>query len=176
MIPTTGNFIFARRLDHIPPKWTDEYSCTLYEFVFLWMKSICFLQGTLPRVCWWTFVSCEADRAGATALGREQSLLPSSDARREGQTEEKAKEAHTNLASNKFRCPGESWRRCLFGNNRSKFLTPRPQHLPDPPPSHVVGLCSTLPGTTAVVAGQNPHWDPVSLGSTDPKLVCNLTQ
>lgn len=107
MIPATGNLIFSCRPDHIPPKWTDEYGRTVYEFIFLWMKSVCFLQRTLPCLCWWTFASCQADRTGAPAVGRERSLLPPSDARREGQTEEKAKKTHTNLLSDNWRCPGE---------------------------------------------------------------------
>lgn len=132
-----------------------------------------FLQRTLPCVCWWTFVSCRAATTGGAAAGDfEQSLLPSSDARSKGQTEEiKAKNTCKPLFSNKLRCPeGKAWTggtASLEVTETDFSLSPHSTHPVAFPPVWVV--CAGLAQVQLLwLTPQNPDLDSVPLGSVDP--------
>lgn len=60
MMPATGDFVFVQLLYHIPQKQTDEYSCTVYELIFLNQNQHVF--ANLPSIhCSWL---CPARQTG----------------------------------------------------------------------------------------------------------------
>ena len=129
------------------------------------------LQRTLPYVCWWTLGSCPEDRTGGgAAMGRQQSLLPSSDSTSERQTEEaKAKNAHQHLFSHKCRCPGErSQTPGTVSLDVIEANSSLSSHSTYPILLHSIWWASAgWSQVVAVVPQQNPDLDSVHLGSLD---------
>lgn len=86
-MPATGNFIFAQLLYHIPP---NELMNTVVQFMNLsssneinMFSAKDFASRSPVNIC----VLLGSEDRGASVVGSERSLLPSSDAESEGQTE-----------------------------------------------------------------------------------------